>query len=207
MTKIKICGLTSPKEAEWVREQKVDFAGMVLFFPKSKRNITPDRAAEIIKVLGDDIRKVAVVVSPSIEQIQVLEGLHFDIIQIHGRVAPEVVEKLTIPFWRAFHVKDMQEYQTYQSCGKCTGYVFDALTPGSGETFDWNLIPEFPKGDKIVLLAGGLAPENVTEAIQHIHPDGVDVSSGVEFPSETFQKGKDPERIRAFVKAVRETVC
>lgn len=207
MTKIKICGLTSPTEAEWVKEQKVDFAGMVLFFPKSKRNITPDKAAEIIKVLGDDIRKVAVVVSPTVDQIQVLEKLDFDIVQIHGRVAPEVLEELTIPFWRAFNVENMQEYQIYQNCGKCTGYVFDALTPGSGEIFDWNLIPEFPKRDKIVLLAGGLAPENVAEAIRHIHPDGVDVSSGVEFQSETIQKGKDPERIQAFVKAVRETVC
>lgn len=204
MTKIKICGLTSPKEAVWLREQQVDYAGMVLFFPKSKRNITPQKAAEILEALGDSIIKVAVVVSPTVEQISQIERLHFDIVQIHGQVLPEVIEALQIPFWRAFNVENMQEYEQYASCEKCTGYIFDAQTPGSGKTFDWKLIPELPRGGKLFMLAGGLSPENVAEAVRHIAPDGVDVSSGVEFCSEDISRqGKDPERIRTFVQAVR----
>lgn len=181
-------------------EEKIEFAGMVLFFPKSRRNIEPEQAEKIMEALGENIKKVAVVVSPSVEQIQILEGLGFDLIQIHGTIFPEVLNALTIPFLRAFNVNNMQEYERYRDFEKCAGYVFDAQTPGSGMTFDWSLIPEIPKGEKLFLLAGGLSPANVEKAIEHIHPDGVDVSSGVERDS---GKGKDPDKIRAFVKAVR----
>ena len=202
MTQIKVCGLTSTKEAGWLLEEQVDYAGMVLFFPRSKRNIQPEQAEEIIRTLGDKIKKVAVVVSPTEEQIGILEELSFDFIQIHGRIRQEVLERLTIPFLRAFNVDNMQEYEMYKSCEKCAGYVFDAVTPGSGETFDWKRIPDIPKGDKLFLLAGGLTPDNVAGAIRYVHPGGVDVSSGVERDS---GQGKDPEKIRAFVKAVRQT--
>lgn len=201
MTQVKVCGLTSPNEAEWLLEEKIDFAGMVLFFPKSRRSIHPEQAKEIMKALGDSISKVAVVVSPTVQQIRILEELSFDFIQIHGTVRQEVLEGLSVPFLRAFNVDNMQELAVYRDCEKCAGYVFDAQTPGSGKTFDWGMIPEIPKGDKLFLLAGGLSPINVAEAIRHVHPDGVDVSSGVEMDTGT---GKDPEKIRAFVKAVRQ---
>ena len=202
MTKIKVCGLTSPKEAEWLVEEKVDYAGMVLFFPKSKRNISPEQAADILEALGDSLKKVAVVVSPTAEQIRILQELSFDIIQIHGTVSAEAQEALQIPFWRAFNVDNMQEYERYMACEKCAGFVFDAAVPGSGKTFDWQKLPEISRGDKLFFLAGGLSPDNVQDAIAHIHPDGVDVSSGVE--RETG-KGKDPDKIRVFVNKVRES--
>lgn len=201
MTRIKVCGLTSPREAEWLLEEKVEYAGIILFFPKSKRNIEPEQAAEIIQVLGENIKKVAVVVSPTVEQIRILEGLSFDFIQIHGTIGQDVLENLNIPFLRAFNVDNMQEYQLYRDCEKCAGYVFDAVMPGSGETFDWSSIPDISRGDKLFLLAGGLSPDNVKEAVLRVHPDGVDVSSGVELDT---GKGKDPEKIRAFVRAVRQ---
>lgn len=202
MTKIKICGLTSPQEAQWLREEKAEFAGMVLFCPKSKRNIQPQRAKEILHALGDDITKVAVVVSPTPEQLRQLEELSFDLVQIHGEIHPEQLEDLSIPFLRAFNVDNMQEYEKYENWKECAGYVFDAATPGSGQTFDWTQIPEFARREgKLFLLAGGLSPENVAEAVRRVRPDGVDVSSGVERDE---GKGKDPEKIRAFVRAVRE---
>ena len=86
MTKIKICGLTTPQEAGWVSKAQADYAGMVLFFPKSKRNITIDQAKEIMKYLSPQIRKVAVVVSPSALQIKEIQENGFDIVQIHGQV-------------------------------------------------------------------------------------------------------------------------
>ena len=200
MAKIKICGLTSPQEAQWLLEEGVDFAGMVLFFPKSKRNISPKRAGEIIEALREGVKKVAVVVSPTVEQIGIIEELSFDFIQIHGIVGQEILEALTIPFLRAFNVDNMQEYEMYRNCEKCAGYVFDALVPGSGKTFDWSTLPEISGGGKMFFLAGGLSPDNVAEAIHFVHPEGVDVSSGVEMDTGT---GKDPDKIRAFVKAVR----
>lgn len=202
MTKIKICGLTTPQEAEWVSKSQVDYAGMVLFFPKSKRNITIEQAKEIMKSMLPQIQKVAVVVSPSALQIKEIQKAGFDIVQIHGQVLPEALETLRIPFLRAFNVDNMQEWERYEAEPKCIGYVFDAVKPGSGETFDWGSIPNLPEDGKPYLLAGGLNPDNVGSAVAAMHPYGVDVSSGVERDSGT---GKDPEKMGAFVRAVRGT--
>lgn len=200
MTKIKICGLTTPQEAEWVSKAQADYAGMVLFFPKSKRNITIEQAKEIMKSLSSKIQKVAVVVSPSALQIKEIQEAGFDIVQIHGQVFSEALGILQIPFLRAFNVDNMQEWERYEAESKCVGYVFDAVKPGSGETFDWSSIPNLPEDGKPYLLAGGLNPDNVGSAVAAMHPYGVDVSSGVESDS---GMGKDPEKIEAFVKAVR----
>lgn len=200
MTKIKICGLTTPQEAEWVSKSQVDYAGMVLFFPKSKRNITIEQAKKIMKSMLPQIQKVAVVVSPSALQIKEIQKAGFDIVQIHGQVLPEALETLRIPFLRAFNVDNMQEWERYEAEPKCIGYVFDAVKPGSGETFDWGSIPNLPEDGKPYLLAGGLNPDNVGSAVAAMHPYGVDVSSGVERDSGT---GKDPEKMGAFVRAVR----
>lgn len=200
MTKIKICGLTTPQEAEWVSKSQVDYAGMVLFFPKSKRNITIEQAKEIMKSMLPQIQKVAVVVSPSALQIKEIQKAGFDIVQIHGQVLPEALETLRIPFLRAFNVDNMQEWERYEAEPKCIGYVFDAVKPGSGETFEWSSIPNLPEDGKPYLLAGGLNPDNVGSAVAAMHPYGVDVSSGVERDSGT---GKDPEKMGAFVRAVR----
>lgn len=200
MTKIKICGLTTPQEAEWVSKSQVDYAGMVLFFPKSKRNITIEQAKEIMKSMLPQIQKVAVVVSPSALQIKEIQKAGFDIVQIHGQVLPEALETLRIPFLRAFNVDNMQEWERYEAEPKCIGYVFDAVKPGSGETFEWSSIPNLPEDGKPYLLAGGLNPANVGSAVAAMHPYGVDVSSGVERDSGT---GKDPDKMGAFVRAVR----
>ena len=77
--------------------------------------------------------------------------------------------------------------------------MFDAQEPGSGKTFDWKLVTDIPRDEKLFLLAGGLHPDNVAEAIAAIHPDGVDVSSGVEF---TDKPGKDAKKIKQFVDNV-----
>lgn len=200
MTKIKICGLTTPQEAEWVSKAQADYAGMVLFFPKSKRNITIDQAKEIMKSLSSKIKKVAVVVSPSALQLKEIQEAGFDIVQIHGQVIPEALGILQIPFLRAFNVDNMQEWERYEAEPKCIGYVFDAVKPGSGKTFDWSSIPNLPEDGRPYLLAGGLNPDNVGSAVAAMHPYGVDVSSGVESDS---GMGKDPEKIEAFVRAVR----
>ena len=92
--KIKICGLTNKKEAEYLNANQVDFAGMVLFFPKSKRNITIEQAKEIMSALDKEVQKVAVVVEPSIEQIQEIEQAGFDYIQIHGKLQESLLERM-----------------------------------------------------------------------------------------------------------------
>lgn len=197
---IKICGLTTPIEAIMLNEHQVDYAGMVLFFPKSKRNITINQAEELIRVLDPSIKKVAVVVSPDANQVKEIEAAGFDYIQIHGALDPELLLQIHLPILKAFNVKDMDQYPYYHSCPQVAGYVFDGTEPGSGKTFDWELIRSIPRDEKLLLLAGGLHPGNVGEAIAQVQPDGVDVSSGVEYAD---QPGKDPERVAQFVEAVR----
>lgn len=196
-TKIKICGLTSPAEARYLNENHVDFAGMVLFFPKSKRNISIEQAKEIMAALDASIKRVAVVVSPSIEQVRQIETAGFDYIQIHGEI-PETA--IAIPILKAFNVSDMGSYEKYHNDSRIAGYVFDAIEPGSGKTFDWKLVDNIPRDEKLLLLAGGLNPDNVRMAIEAVHPDGVDVSSGVENDDKA---GKNPEKIHDFVAAVK----
>lgn len=198
---IKVCGLTTKKEAEFLNENKVDLAGMVMFFPKSKRNITPKTAMEIISSLDKNIKKVAVVVSPTYEEIKIIESLDFDYVQIHGELSEELESKINLPILKAFNIKDMDLYERYQKSEKIVGYVFDAQEPGSGKVFDWSLVKTLPKDGKILILAGGLNPENVAKAIEYIHPDGVDVSSGVEYGD---KNGKDPEKIKRFVENARK---
>lgn len=197
-TKIKICGLTDPKEARYLAENSVDFAGTVLFFPKSKRNITLPRAKEILATLPDCIRSVAVVVSPTPEQVEVLAGLGYDLIQIHGALSKEVLESCPLPILRAVQVRD-GVLPTLEDDPKIEGYVIDAAVPGSGQSFDWSALRTL-NCKKPFLLAGGLHPGNIADAVKNLHPDGVDVSSGVEFPD---RPGKDSQKIRDFVAAVR----
>ena len=99
-------------------------------------------------------------------------------------------------------MKDMDMYPHYQSLSNVAGYVFDAGEPGSGKTFDWNGLNEIERDGRLFVLAGGLAPDNVERAINQVHPDVVDVSSGIEYDEvDGIQKpGKDPEKMRRMKK-------
>lgn len=200
--KIKICGLTSPKETDYVNDIEADYIGMVLFFEKSKRNITISQAQEIMNALHPQIKKVAVVVSPALEQVKQIEAAGFDYIQIHGELKNEIINETSIPILRAYNgtSMDLSEYERMSGYERIAGYIFDAVIPGSGQTCDWNAISAIPRDEKLFFLAGGLHAGNVAEAIRHVHPDVVDVSSGVEYGK---RPGKDPEKIKAFATAAR----
>jgi phosphoribosylanthranilate isomerase len=199
--KVKICGLTKPEEAQYLNKNQVDFAGMVLFFPKSKRNITISQAKKIMSELNLSIKSVAVVVSPSIQEIEQIETAGFNYIQIHGDLTEEMLEHIHLPIIKAFNIVDMDNYEQYHACSQVAGYVFDAIEPGSGKTFDWSLVKKIPRDEKLLLLAGGLNPDNVGEAIKYLQPDGVDVSSGVEY---TDRLGKDEKKVDLFVANARK---
>ena len=106
MTGIKICGIKYDEDIGIINELKPDYAGMVLFFEKSKRNIAIDRAAEMIKKLDKNIQKTAVVVSPDINQIKAITDVGFDYIQIHKDMPDDILEKITIPVIRAVNMPD-----------------------------------------------------------------------------------------------------
>ncbi len=209
MTEIKICGLTCEKDIAAVNQFLPDYVGFVLFFPKSKRNLSPRRASVLKKQLDKKIKTVAVVVSPTKEHIQTIEEIGFDYIQIHGKLTKEIYEQSSIPILRAFAVSDFDQIPEYESKEKIKGFVFDSKSPGSGKTFDWKLLSTYKNGAKIrgkkMFLAGGIDETNVRKAISELLPDVIDVSSSVEQTGEDGGfYGKDPEKIKTIVRMVHE---
>ena len=200
--KIKICGITSEEEASWLNALKVDYAGFVLFFEKSKRNLDIAKAKSILSCLDKAITPVAVTVEPTPLQIREIEAAGFGIIQIHGEIPEEVMADIRIPVWKAFNVNDLSQFARYEQMDHVTGYVFDAQTPGSGKTFDWSVLDSLAKTDKQIMLAGGLGPDNIAEAIRVMGEriDGVDTSSGVERDN---GGGKDKGKIEKFVELIQ----
>lgn len=194
---VKVCGLTDTVEADYLNKNKVDFAGFVLFFPKSKRNISIEKAEQIMAELDENIKKVAVIVSPDESEIQQINGSGFDYVQIHGEIKDRLLEQISKPVFKAFNIKDIKNIHKYQNNAKIVGYVFDAAAPGSGKVFDWSILNDIKRDAKTFILAGGLNDSNVREAIKLVNPDVVDVSSGVEYDS---GRGKDPEKIKQFIR-------
>lgn len=209
---VKICGLRSPLEAEYLNAAGADYAGFV-FFPPSKRNVSLEQAKEIMKCLKPDIRKVAVLVSPDVSMIEALQAAPFDILQIHKVLTKEVLEAARCPVWYAVNVSDPEALQEkvsfleelpYALQQKVTGIVVDGAGYGSGKTFEWKKTGRRWRESTIFhnrkfILAGGLNAANVQEGIKLFAPDVVDVSSGVEGVS-----GKDRDKINAFIGKVRE---
>lgn len=201
---IKICGLTKSAEASYLNEIHAEYAGFILW-EKSKRNVSFAQAEEIGGLLDENIRRVAVTVSPDVELVREIELAGFDILQVHGELQEEIVKQCNIPIWRACNLQKPEDMEKLEQYPKITGYVIDAGTAGGGKTFDWAGSLETVEkmkatvfAGKTFVLAGGLNPENVAEAVRIFRPDVVDVSSGVE-----GTQGKERALIIEFAGKVR----
>ena len=205
--KIKICGITDEWEAEYLNEAGADYAGFV-FYGKSRRNISIDRALAVAGRLDLRVLKVAVVVSPTAQFVRGIQAAGFDILQVHGEFCKEARREARIPVWRAVNIRNISALEEFfreeqKQDKRCIrGYVADGGSYGAGRVFDWEAtggkLHAYAAG-KQLLLAGGLAEENVQQGIMRIHPDVVDVSSGVE---EDGRKSR--EKIKRFIRKVRE---
>jgi phosphoribosylanthranilate isomerase len=209
MTQVKICGLTSLQDALIAAEAGADLLGFI-FYPPSPRAVTPDRAREIaesVRNAGFAVWMVGVFVDDSPDGVRRTVSLcGLDYAQLHGAESPRTVAELIdsgIAIIKAFRVRD--GFSPHEmACYRATAYLLDAYVAGqpggTARTFDWQLAVQaashFP-----VLLAGGLMPGNVAQAVRTVRPWGVDVASGVE----TAPGRKDPNRVRRFVAAVRRT--
>jgi len=203
MVKIKICGIIRLEDALCAVESGADAIGFV-FYQKSPRYITPERARDIILSIPPFITTVGVFVN---EDLNVLRDISsytdIDIIQLHGDEPPEYCHSLGRRFIKAIRIKgnfDIEKIKQYEQASAFLLDTYHAEIPGgTGEAFDWNIALEAKRYGRII-LAGGLNPENVTEAIKRTRPYGVDVSSGVE----TDVKGiKDHDKIRSFIRKAR----
>lgn len=209
MTRIKICGVTLPDDAARAAAAGVDFLGLN-FWPKSKRYLDPERAPLIAAVArGSGTAKlVGVFVDPEIDEILAITSrVELDVIQLHGDEDPETCRRVSAavyrPVWKAVAVassRDIDRLEVWPT----DAVLLDAPTPGrggSGQKLDWRLAREARERhpSRQIVLAGGLDPDNVAEAIRIVEPWAVDVASGVEAGPGI----KDPGKLAAFVAAVR----
>lgn len=198
-TKIKICGLKRPEDIAYVNEYKPDYIGFV-FFPPSSRYVSLEKAILLREKLDSKIIPVGVFLDNPIDEVlEVAKSGAVDMIQLHGKTAPELVniikeEKLTdLPVMEAISVTKEADIE-YAMTSKADFILLDNGPGGTGETFNWELLN---KVERPYFLAGGLNADNVCDALK-LHPYGVDTSSGVE-----TEKIKDADKIRKFIAAVR----
>lgn len=202
MTKVKICGLKNQTDIKCINTLSPDFAGFVMFFEKSHRNISVQTAQELLALLDKNIKSVAVTVSPTEEQLEQIHTLGFDYVQIHGKISEKLLSECKTPVIRAINVSGIESIGDIENLDNVKGILFDSAVPGSGQGFDWTLLKKLPKTDKKLFLAGGLTADNVAKAVAQLRPFAVDVSSGVELADKS---GKDFELVRTFIENARNS--
>lgn len=201
-TRIKICGITTQKDAHAATSSGADAIGLV-FYAKSPRCITVDQAAEIATIVPPFVSVVALFVDEPAASIErTLRRIPIDLIQFHGDESPEFCQQFGRPWIKALRVRpgvDIANACRQYHCAR--GILLDSwqegMPGGTGKSFDWHLaMGDLPLP---VVLAGGLHEGNVGDAIRALHPAAVDVSNGVELSPGI----KDVHRIRRFIAAVR----
>ncbi len=207
---VKICGLKTPEALDAALEAGADLVGFV-HFPKSPRHLSLDAAAALRPLVRGRAATVALVVDADDQQLaDIITAFAPDILQLHGHESPERVAQIRARFGRPVMkalpvavASDLLRVPDYAAVAD--RLLFDAKPPpdaalpgGNGRVFDWNLLSALDPG-RPVMLSGGLDPSNVSQALARVRMDGVDVSSGVE----TAPGVKSPEKIHAFVRAVR----
>ncbi len=202
-TRVKICGFTRPEDAVTAAYLGVDAIGLV-FYPPSPRNVDIAQALEIVKALPAFVSVVALFVDEKPTKIrEVLDQVAIDCLQFHGDESAADCRLYNKPYMKAVRMQDNTDLSALaMQYYDAAGLLLDAFHPdakgGTGRQFDWGLIPQ--QCDLPIILAGGLAPENASMAIQSIKPYALDVSSGVE-----VKKGvKDADKMAAFIMQVNE---
>ena len=202
-TAIKICGITRVEDALIAAQAGAQAIGLVLY-DQSPRNVTRANARAIVRALPPFVTSVALFVDPDADRARAaIEEIRPQLLQFHGDESPAFCASFNLPYIKAVRVRpetDLLQCARLHSGAK--GLLLDTYVEGhrggTGEAFDWSQIPsDLPLP---VILAGGLNPMNVTQAIRQVRPWAVDVSSGVE-----STKGiKDADKVTAFIRGVRD---
>ncbi|MCP4992246.1 MAG: phosphoribosylanthranilate isomerase, partial [Gammaproteobacteria bacterium] len=200
-TRVKICGITNPQDAHAAVSLGVDALGLV-FYPPSPRAVSIEQAEAVVRDLPPFVTVVGLFLNEDRETIgEILSRVHLDLLQFHGDESPDECIGHGRPHIKAIRMRDgVDLYAERERYSAAAGLLLDTYrkdTPGgTGEAFNWGAIPAELAGS--IILAGGLAPDNIEQAIKLVRPYAVDVSGGVE-----REKGiKDREKISAFMRGV-----
>jgi phosphoribosylanthranilate isomerase len=203
--KVKVCGITNAEDAFAAVEAGADALGFI-FYEKSPRYVVPAVAGRIIAELPPLVMPVGVFVNEGLATVRsIMDTCGLGMAQLHGDEDTAYCRELSRPMMKALRLRNRESLLAlaeYRGRGGVRGFVLDAFSElaygGTGQVTDWRLAAEVAQSAP-VLLAGGLTPENVIEAIRVVQPYGVDVSSGVE----SAPGKKDHAKVRAFLEAVR----
>jgi len=206
LVKVKICGITNSEDALAACEYGADALGFI-FYKKSPRFIELERVKDIIKDLPPFVTTVGVFVDEDADRIsEIADAAKLDIIQLHGSEPPEFCNVFKRKIIKAFKIQGQgargkgqeNEIRRYTVSAYLLDTYKEGVEGGTGETFNWEIAKE-AKGFGRIILAGGLTPQNVAEAVETVMPYGVDVSSGVE------QKPgkKDLQKVKNFIERAK----
>ena len=202
-TRIKVCGITRPEDAQFAVAAGVDALGFI-FADKSQRKVDPDQARRIIRDLPPFVDAVGVFVNSEAARVrELVEYCGLTVVQLHGRESVEFCQAMPVRVVKAFSIRPEtidREFVPY--AGVVSGFLFDTwhekLAGGTGQVFDWSMLAKFAI-PRPLILAGGLGPDNIGEAVRQVRPFAVDVNSGVEVSPGV----KDQALINAVVREVR----
>ena len=206
-TRVKICGITRPEDALDAATAGVDALGLN-FYSRSPRVVSVAEANRILAVLPSFVTRVGLFVNPSDAELRnILNNVQLDVLQFHGDEEPQFCASFNRPYLKAIRVKpDMDLAVALQHYSSAQGILLDAwhetLLGGTGLAFDWNVVDRLDKSVRLnhrLILAGGLQPGNVVQAIHKTRPWALDVSSGVE----SAPGIKTPELIQQFINAAQ----
>jgi phosphoribosylanthranilate isomerase len=198
--KVKICGVTRPEDALAAVRLGADALGFN-FWPRSKRYLPPAEARAIVRSLPPFVTAVGLFVDATVDEVRrAVDASWVVLAQLHGDETPELCLAMPLPVLKAIRVADASSLAQLASY-EVRGFILDAPSDGyggSGKVLDWSLVAEVAREMPIV-LAGGLTPENVAEAVRTVRPWAVDVASGVE----SAPGVKDEEKMRRFIEAAK----
>lgn len=211
-TRVKICGLTTPRDVDAAVRAGADAVGFV--FADSPRRVRPDEAEDLVRAAPPFVTRVGVFVDKPYDRVaRIAETARLHAIQLHGQEDDQLVvrlQRLGYDVIKAVRMRDEDDANAVVQTS-ADAVLLDTYSPermgGTGRAFDWRLarlaldMLKEQRRSVPVVLAGGLTPDNVAEAVRTVRPYGVDVSSGVE-----LQPGrKSADKMRRFVRKVRET--
>jgi phosphoribosylanthranilate isomerase len=202
---IKICGVTRNRDALLAAELGADAIGLV-FYANSPRALAATQISSVVANVPGSISVIGLFVNPTREEVEVVlsTGL-VDVLQFHGEEDEEFCNSFDRPYLKAFQVKDLQSLDSTLSEYRTATYILlDSYSVekmgGTGQKFDWSIGGNIVQNlDQKVVVAGGLKPENIKDAVIKMNPFGVDVSSGVE----SHPGLKDAEKLRKFIEGAR----
>jgi phosphoribosylanthranilate isomerase len=201
-TRVKICGVTNVADALAAAEAGADMIGL-MFYDKSPRHITLATAVEISRALSPFVLRVGVFVNPQEALVtRAIGECNLSLLQFHGDETSEFCTQFGLMSMKAIRVRDEESLKQLENL-QTDAFLLDAHSKsglgGTGEKFNWDLAVQAQKFGKPIFLAGGLTPENVTEAVRKVRPFAVDVSSGVE----SAPGVKDQAKVKAFIAAAK----